>query len=328
MDILQTLDNIYFHQLDIRFYPNDVIQMPYWIGSVLRNRFLYIAEGVYNEQGTSLYTLLETLPLPITHAYYKSLVGGFPKGFLFDCSALPGASGKFRLEKEHIYTFSLIIIGRCADYYPLFIQTLQRMFSEGFGYPITPLTLVDICENGGFQLYNGNSDFLNQLSRPFKLKFPISFQENEMPITLHFKTPVNLISRVRKEKNENGYQSKLNNFPSFYQFMRSSLHRLLTLNLLYVNSDNTASPQLVSESIEEFIRPATRALLLRADIRYEKRYSTPRVNETNVYTMYGYCGTLSFDQVNSRFLPLLTFNSYLGIGNDINYGLGTFDVKY
>lgn len=327
MDILQTLDEIYFHKLDIRFYPNDVIQMPYWIGSVLRNRFLYTAEGVCNEQGTSLYTLLNTLPLSENHAYYKSLIGGFPKGFLFDCSTLPDVSGKVRLEKEHIYTFSLILIGRCADYYPLFVQTLQLMFSEGFGHPMVSLTLIDICENGDL-LYSDNGGFLNPLSCPFKIDFPISYQEKEMPIMFHFKTPVNLISRVRNEKNENGYQSKLNNFPSFYQFMRSSLHRLFTLNLLYVNSEFESTPKLISESIEEFINPATRAILLHADIRYEKRYSTPRMNETNVYTMYGYCGTLSFDRISSHFIPLLSFNSYLGIGNDINYGLGIFDLKY
>lgn len=326
MNILESLQNLYFYRLDIRFYPNGPIRLPHWTGAVIRNRFLYAAEQIHDNHGHSLRELLDTFPLSEEHAYYKQLVGGFPKGFLFDCTTLPFQYGNLVLEEEHIYAFSLLLIGNCSDYYPLFIAALKRMFSEGFGKPMTSLTLIDICERKDILLCSGKESFLNKPSAPFTLEGFILPFENNTKITLHFKTPVSLANHAQKENQVNGYQNKLNNFPSFYQFMRSLLYRLVTLNMLYVNSDNIATPAEIKESIEQFITPAGRALLLNANINYEKRYSTPRVGETNVYTMSGYCGTLSFNQVNSRFIPLLQFASHLGIGNDINYGLGIFDV--
>ena len=328
MDILQSLQNLYFYRLDIRFYPNEPIKIPYWTGAVIRNRFLYAAEKIFDNQGHSLRELLDTLPLSEAHAYYKQLAGGFPKGFLFDCSTLPFQYGKFALKKEHIYTFSLLLIGNCSDYYPLFIAALKQMFSEGLGNPMISLTLIDICERRDMLLCSGKENFLNKPSAPFKLEVSSFAFENSIKLTLHFNTPVSLTNRAQKKNQTNGYQNKLNNFPSFYQFMRSLLYRLVTLNMLYVNSENVATPTETKEDIERFISPASQALLLNANINYEKRYSTPRVGETNVYTMNGYCGTLSFDQVDSRFIPLLQFASHLGIGNDINYGLGIFNVEY
>lgn len=324
MNFLSRLEGFYFHILDIRFYPEETIQMPYWIGAVLRNRFLYAAQQIDTGQGRSLYELLDSFPLSEAHPSFKSLHGGFPKGFLMDCSTLPQSGGKCFLKKGHIYSFSLILIGNCATYFPWLIQALKYMTDEGFGYPMTPLTLVDVSERGGSLLYSGRSDAL------FPLEHPVVWHEAEalpdMPcsLTFRFKTPVSLISRNRKAKTDIGYQGKLNGFPSFYQFMRSTMYRLCTLNMLYVNPDAC----FTSEDIDEFVKEAADALLLEADLRMEKRYSTPRVGEKNVYTMCGYTGSLTFGQVRSRYLPLLVLCSFLGIGNDINFGLGQFEVDY
>lgn len=84
-------------------------------------------------------------------------------------------------------------------------------------------------------------------------------------------TPVSLVSRNRKTKSSQGYQSRMNQFPSFYQFMRSVVYRLITLNMLYINADAVAS----AEEIDDFVSEAADTQLLRANIRYVTRNSTP-----------------------------------------------------
>lgn len=42
--------------------------------------------------------------------------------------------------------------------------------------------------------------------------------------------------------------------------------------------------------------------------------------------MNGYCGELVFGNVESRYYPVLEFASSLGVGNDISYGLGMYEI--
>lgn len=132
-DLLSLLEGFYFHCLDIRFYPSDTIQMPYWIGAVLRNRFLYAASQVKDSEGKTLFGWLDELPLPESHPCYKNLTGGFPKGYWFDCTTLPSGHKDFTLEKERVYTFSLMIVGHLNRLVPLFVEALQKMCNDGFG---------------------------------------------------------------------------------------------------------------------------------------------------------------------------------------------------
>lgn len=326
MELPHSLNKLFSYRMDIRFCPKETIRMNYWIGAVWRNRFLYVAETVCDESGKSLRALLDTLPLAENHPYYKQLAGGFPKGFLFDCSRLPSSSGGFTLVKERVYTVSFLLIGRCIQYYPLFIHALRRMFANGFGYPVAPLTLIDICEAGGSLLYSGNGDFLHQPSFPIRLPdFPEG--KTEATVCLHFQTPVSLMNPAKRHLHD-GYQSKLNNFPSFYQLMRSLLFRLTTLYMLYISPEEAIEKEELTKAIEEFIRPAARAFLLKSALTYERKHSTPREGETTVYTLGGYTGDLVFEQIDARFLPLLLLGSQVGVGNDILYGLGIYKVDY
>lgn len=323
-DILSLLEGFYFHCLDIRLYPSSSIQMPYWIGAVLRNRFLYAASQVVGEDGRTLFDLLDNLPISDSHSCYKTFAGGFPKGYWFDCTTLPSGHRGFTLEKERVYTFSLMIVGSLAQYATMFVEALQRMCNDGFGYPQVPLSLIDVRERGGSLIYAGEGMPCQPLTHPVEWHFAGAPTGRDLSLTLRFKTPVSLVSRNRKSKSSIGYQTRMNNFPSFYQFMRSVVYRLSTLNMLYINSDAVASV----EDIEAFVEEAADALLLQANISYVTRNSTPRVGSDNVYTMGGYCGSLSFGQIAGRYVPLLLLGSFTGVGNDINYGLGQFEVNY
>ena len=80
--------------------------------------------------------------------------------------------------------------------------------------------------------------------------------------------------------------------------------------------------------IGQYIQPSIQVLLLRADLRLEKRYNTPKKGENTVYTMNGYTGRLVFGQVPAHYLPLLLLAETLGVGANINYGLGCFQIRY
>lgn len=298
-----------YQKFNIRFFSSEQNDMKFWLGSVLRNRFLYAADRVFDDQGVSLRQLIDTLPLPEEHFLYGQLQGGFPKGFLFDSSSIPYNAPGFTLEDNKIYTISLILIGNTITRKQLFLDAIQLMLQEGFGHPIIPLTLIDITEEP-LQSFNTN------------------FDENteRVKLELFLKTPVCLFHTSKEDAN--GFQNKLNGFPSFYQFMRSLTYRLLTLCMLYTDSSILASKEEMDNLAEQYLQPSAQALLLRADLRLEKRYNTPKKGENSIHAMSGYTGRLVFGQVSSQYLPLLTFAEALGVGANIHYGLGCYQIQY
>ena len=282
--------------------------MKHWIGAVLRNNFLYAAESIKDVQGISLRQIIETLPLPEDHFLYRQLKGGFPKGFFFDCSDLPAEARGFTLDANRIYTFSMVLIGNQSKYKPLYVEALRQMITRGFGHPVVSMTLIDITE-------------ISSRSEPD----PVA-ESATVNVQLHFKTPVCLMHPSKKSVE--GYQGKLNNFPSFYQFMRSLTYRLVTLGMLYGEPFPFETRDEMERWIEQQISPASQAILLRANLLYERLWSTPRVGSNTVYVMGGYVGRLTLGNVPAGLLPVLAAGTAFGIGADINYGLGQFGMDY
>lgn len=302
------LGNLKYSIIEFKFYAEHSIKMQYWIGAVVRNRFLYAAESVHDERGRSLREIIDTLPLEEQHFMYRQLCGGFPKGFLFDCSGLPYSKGGFIIEANNVYTLNLCIIGFMSAYSAMFIEAVRRMADEGFGHPMVPLKLCDITEKGPYGL-----DTV-QIAEPYKR------------IELEFLTPV-LLMRA-SELNGNGYQGKMNNFPSFYQFMRSMAYRMISLNILYAGDNTFSSRDETDSFIDRYISDATHPMLVNAGIHYAKRHSTPKKGADHVYVMEGYVGSMAFKDVPSKYIPVLMFASAFGIGNDINFGMGTYRIKF
>lgn len=326
--------SFYCHKLTIRFYLEDDIRMDAWPGAVFRNNFLYAAESILDDHGKSLRQKMDCIPLQGNHPYYKQLSGGFPKGVVFDCSALPDTGGKLLLEKNHIYTIYLIIIGTYIDYYFQLIDALFNMFARGFGYPMTASTVLDISEatydSQCAILYSEGCNYLNKVSHPIRLSDyyeRLDSSDKKATLSFHFLTPVSLTHSHSKVNGEISYQDKLNAFPSFYQFMRSVIYRLMTLNMLYGNEQTVVDKQTAEAEISAFLEAATDAFLVKANIYLKRLSGTPKKGQASVYIMSGYKGMLTWGNVDPTFIPLLRFASYLGVGNDINYGLGTFTCQ-
>lgn len=301
-------NNLSLKTLKVRFFTEQHIQMKFWIGAVLRNRFLYAAEQVYATETISLRQIIETLPLTENHFLYKQLCEGFPKGYLFECSDLPYDGNGFTLKPNMVYSFSIVLIGNFIIYQELFIEAISKMITSGFGHPVVPLQLIDVTEELSYTLPD----------------LAVNKDQNKT-VEIIFKTPVNLIHLPKKTGN--GFQNKLNNFPSFYQFMRSLTYRIITLGMLYSDCISFKNRKEMDEWIENYISPAINAVLLQANLCYETRFSTPKIGQSNVYTMKGYTGKLMFGKVCSDYLPVLSMASPLSIGSDINYGLGNFRIS-
>lgn len=326
--MLTKLNDLYYHKLKVRFTTSKRIAMHYWFGAVLRNRFLKAADDICDDNGVSLRKLLDTFPLSSEHFMYKRLRGGFPKAFLFRFDDFAPDLDGFVIQPNLIYSFDLIIIGNYCNYVNLFAQAIDKMLNDGFGHPIQPLSLVDICEDGddGYLYCRGRQ--MGNLSYPKKISDLCScgnLSNDRIGLEILLVTPMSLISHPGKVAVD-GYQARLNNFPSIYQILRSVCYRLVTLSALYCNSRQFNDFEEIDEAIENYIADVAPSLLISASISWRHCYSTPR-KEGETYKMSGYMGRLVFSSVPSRYVPLLHFASALAVGNDVNYALGAYNVR-
>lgn len=328
MNINDRLTNLYFHRLEVRFFSERNISMPFWPGAMWRNNFLHAASFVYDETGKSLFEIIDTLPINDGHSLYRQLKDGFPKGYLFDVSRLPANDGKLCLKRERVYRFSLILIGHLADSHELFVRALMKMFDFGIGDSMTSLHLVDIVERCGVWVKRGDSSEICPLYHPLGIRDFEMDKRCQGVLTIAFDTPTRLIDFDKVKGKTCGYQGRINGFPSFYQVVRSAVYRMLTLEALYVNPGLIVSEQELTSSVDDFMLAATEAQLLDADIRLYSCRSTPKEGYDSVYVMNGYVGRVVFENVYEIYAPIMYLASHLGIGNDINYGLGTISYKY
>ena len=147
---------------------------------------------------------------------------------------------------------------------------------------------------------------------------------SDATIQLDFMTPINLFRQRVKKTTELSYQDKLNGFPSFYQFMRSLVYRVSTLDLLYGNQPGEGGWSEME--IDQFLQASSLVQLQQANVQSKKVRGTPKQGRNHLYVMEGYQGQLVWQQVSSLYLPLLAFGTGLLVGNQVQYGLGAYTV--
>lgn len=331
MDVLTFISKLYCHRLEIRFYAEDDIFMKHWFGAVLRNGFLSMSAEVSDSNSVSLWKYIQTISIPAEHPYYNQLRGGFPKGFFFDCSSIEGDGKGFSLKKNQIQHISLYLIGNFSCHYLLCIESLCDLFKRGIGHPIVPLHILDVTEIGPNKeknlLYSDATPIKSKLCYPIQLDNQMQIPTSQsLSVELFFDTPICLY-HPKIKKIGLGYQDKLNGFPSFYQLIRSAVYRMVTLTMLYTNHEMEVDKCELETEIEKYIYSASEAILTKAILTYCKLYSTPKMEEGSVYVLNGYMGQLNFANVNVEYLSVMQFASHLNVGNDINYGLGTFSIR-
>lgn len=319
------------YRVTVRFYPTKDVCLDAWIGAVFRNRFLYFAESVCDEEGVSLRMRLDELPLSSDHAYYKQMIGGFPKGVFFDFRDIPGKSRRGTLYQNTLYSFQVIFIGTAVRFFPMVVKTLNKMFADGIGHPLVPLNIIDMIEQGtdgeSCLLYSENAAFMNMPEHAIRIS-DFKLDKNEYAdIRLTFHTPTSLYQVKEKVQPELSYQHKMNGFPSFYQLVRSMVYRWAALSMLYGTDPLDTDKKEFEKALDKFVESSSVAFLQEVSLRRRKVYGTPKKTEKHVYVMDGYEGQLVFQHVSCRYLPLLLWGMYVAVGNNVQYGLGNYSVE-
>lgn len=323
--------NLFIHCLDIRMVFIENTNVLGWLGSVIRNNLLYATDGIFiEEENKTLRELINKIELAENHPLYSELKNGFPAPYIISLNNHRTLNSTCCLKQGDIVSFSLVLIGKITAYYRFFIKAIQEMCRRGLGTPMHPVLLLDIFERP----YEGEKNLLFAQGESLfpELKHPIGLshffsekkQEN-LVVKIRLMTPVSIYKISKKEANPDSYQCKMNGFPSFYQFIRSLLNRFIKLAELYGVAENTISEY--QHCLEEFLQQALRVELKSANINARRVKGTLRKGKDSLIIYSGYTGELVFMGVSYKYLPYLYYMQYLGVGDNVVYGMGQYVVE-
>ena len=311
--ILPFLDSLKATRLDIVFKPTVHAEQKAWLGAAVRNRFLFACESVKTNDGVSLREAFNVCPLDKSHFLYKQYADGFPKCFVWNVAGAHPRTKGFAFKDSKEYTMSLFVFGFASQWIDEIKLAIRRMMLMGLGSNPAPLELVDIIVHEPFSLEN----------------FAKHIHTKPVLLTIQTQTPLSLLKY--REESSDGFQKKMNGFPAFYQIVRTCVSRLATLNLLYAENNDIwstfDSQEKWSLSIDGLSNAASSAWLQSAEIKNVVAYGTPKQNTDTVYRFSGYVGELTFSNVDALLVPIVNMMGTLGIGNDVSYGLGFYNVN-
>lgn len=311
MKILQGLYNLIVKRITISFTVESKTHLSATFGAYLRNGFMYFAHQIEVGGGEVLSDVLERLPIGEEHPLYGHFRGGFPKGFFFDISS----GGTFSRKRDNYlypgqeYSFDLVLIGRMMAYEQHFLKALEMLMERGVGSPMCKLYFQGIQSKE--ISFNGFGEFAS---------------ERKLGMRIELETPLCLVKNLGA-RSRNSFQDKMNGFPSFYQFVRSVIYRLYTLNTLYGTEEATEEIGAnIDQALEEYLVPACEAVLNGVSMQQVTLFNTPKKGSSKILEFAGYMGRMDYENVYSSYYPLLKFAENFNVGNDIVYGLGAFKV--
>ena len=327
--------SLHYHQLLVSITPAKEVKITGWLGAVIRNNLLFAADQIrLPDEKKSLREFVAAIPLRENHPFYAELKNGFPAPYTITLNShAQSISPVKELKKGEIISFTLSLIGTVAIHYRSFLQAIREMCRHGMGTPISSFLLIDVCEvsphNELNLLMTGENILASNLKYPVTLdpcKKPDSERRTNM-LQLTLTTPTKLYRPSQKTDTQISYQDKLNCFPSFYQFIRSAAFRFFKLSILYLPPHNPKFIKPLQDELEHLIEKAVSPTLYSADLQQVVLPNTLKKETINKINLSGYVGTLSFQGHFNNFLPLLLFMQNLGVGHDVVFGLGKYEVK-
>lgn len=325
------IGKLHFHELEVCITATQDVYLDGWIGAVLRNNLLFAAEKVKISGTLSLRQIIEIIPVQENHTLYNELKNGFPRGFVLSPISHQTTVSSSRLSAGETVRFSLLLFGHFANYYPEFVKAIQEMCNRGIGKQISPFLLTGLYERSSTNIVY---PLLNQQLQPDPLQHKIQlsdftnqkFNESEKEITIRYTTPVNLYSNTFATRSPQSYQDRQNGFPGFYQLIRSAASRISKLAALYTYPENKEYYTAAKANIESFTQYAVSVLLTSAQIQQAELYSSPKKGTNKRLRFTGYTGQLTVNGYFNYYLPLLLFAQHIGVGYNIVYGLGRYEI--
>ncbi len=324
----------FYHRLDVRIAATKDTHFDAWLGVIIRNNLLYAAEQVQvAEKDMTLFGLVNTFPLKTSHPLYHELEGGFPKGYSIALWSHNDVENPCRrIHQGDVISFSLMLVGDMATYYPYFVRAIDLMCQKGMGKPPHPFLLVDICETSSsgqtHLLAAGASVVGNGLKHSITMAdFSLDQHIPETTkLRIRFETPVCLYIAGKKKDTEISFQDKCNRFPGFYQLVRSASYRLAKLYILYCAPDDETTSRQIYESLEALVLQATQPVLVACDIQWITLRSIHQKERKGMITLAGYVGEQVYEGKVNEYIPLLGIMQELGVGYEVVYGLGKYKL--
>jgi len=327
--------NFYIHCLEIRIVLLEDSQIFGWLGATIRNNFLYAMEGIrIDELNLSLREFIGSITITESHSLYPELKNGFPAPYVLSMNSHNRTDQRRnKLNKGEIISFSLTLTANISKYTVYFLEAIKKMCKRGIGNPIHPVLLLDIFEKSRTDETNlllaGDNFMATELIYPvyFENFLQKKSRTEDKLVKIIFETPVNLFKPAKKGAGVLSYQNKLNGFPSFYQFIRSLSNRLIKLVTLYCIPDDAETAGNVFNELDNFTEEALFFILRSADIRFIKIEGAIQKEKEGIMTFSGYTGELIFEGNINKYLPILLFMQYLGVGDNTVYGMGQYRIK-
>lgn len=333
--MISKIYSLHYHQLLIRITPSEDVKITGWLGAVIRNNFLFATDKItMPDKGKSLREFLSAIPLREDHPLYAELQNGFPAPYTITLNSHAQSISPIKeLKKGEIISFTLCLIGTSATHYLSFLQAIREMCRHGMGTPISPFLPIDVCELSPHNELNLLMVGENILAS--SLKYPITLESyNQLDnkcttgmLQLNLTTPTKLYRPSEKTDTQISYQDKMNGFPSFYQFIRSAAFRFFKLSVLYLPTSNLDLIKPLQDEMDRLIEKAVSPTLYSADLQHVVLPNTLKKETINNINLSGYVGTICFQGDFNHFMPLLLFMQNLGVGHDVVYGLGKYEVK-
>ena len=316
MDFLTLYSKFHYFRFDIRMCSMKDVNLDAWPGAIIRNNLLYAAEQIrIQKTNRSLREQIDTFPLNDNHPLYKELKDGFPKGYvLTNFSHANMINSHITLQEDEVFSFSLLLVGQFYDYRYYFFEAIREMCERGIGKPLTPFRLLDISENPVSPV--SLLDFLQEKT-----------EDKSSEITIRFQTPVVLYRLKEKKNTQLSYQDKCNRFPGLYQLVRSAFFRLQKLHALYIEPTDYSTTLIEETMLETYLEKAGRPLLQSANIQYINLHNTQKKGAKNEMPLAGYVGEQQYFGYFRQYLPLLGFMAELGVGNEVVYGMGRYEIE-
>jgi hypothetical protein len=102
---------------------------------------------------------------------------------------------------------------------------------------------------------------------------------------------------------------------------------LQKLHVLY-GAPNEYVPELFDTVLlENYLEKAGYPLLKSANIQHITLQNTKKKEKTNEMPLSGYVGETVYSGYFRKYLPLLRFMEALGVGNEVVYGMGRYEIE-
>lgn len=312
-DIYQFYEN----HASLRIYSFEVCMTPLadtyidgWIGVALRNRLLFAAERELIEPSVSLREKIKELAIIELHPLYKEMAGGFPSGFGITLLSHGEPVSQIRLLKGEPFRFSIQLYGKMGCHYESFVKAVKWIAHRGLAPSSARFNLLSVTEPVLYSI----SDYIYH-------KLP----EEDKEITIRYEIPVNLYNTHTGNGKSRPVDSH-HEFPGFYQLVSSAAHRMIKLSSLYIHPKDIEIYQQSLSLLNPFLKYASRLTLAHADIKWIRLISTAKKDKEERIQLDGYVGQVSFSGNCNYYIPLLLFARHIGVGSNISYGLGKYEV--